>query len=154
SVAWQPGRRLVRIIHHRYEAVIDVGQRAEARPRDLESVSPAGGIPVGVNGHEHVGLVVGRDRRRQNVDRDAICREERRRALRYVEIDFPLLLAAAGGAGLQATQLGWHFVILPMTSLQADALLAQRVVQRRGREGVAEAAEEVLCAWRAGRGQR
>src|SRR5262249_21744150 len=140
--------------HHRYEAVIDVGQRAEARPRDLESVSPTGGIAVGGNGHENVWLGVGRGRRPQKVDRAAICRAERFRALGYREIGLPLLLAAASRAGLQATQLGWHFVILPMTSLKADAPLARRVVQRRGREGVAEATEEVLCAWRAGRGQR
>ena len=150
----QLGFDAVRLVECRDQPVVDVGQRAEAGPGDLEPARLASRVAVSVQREKQVGAVARRHRRRQHVDLDAAGLQQGGRALSDIEIDLPLLLAAPDRASLQTTQLGWHLVVLPVASLQPDAPRTGWIVERRWRKRRTEGAEEVLRPRRARRRQR
>ena len=94
-----------------------------------------------MNGHERVRPITNRHNRGQKIDGVAHVLEQRLGAFGNLEVDLPLLFPAARGASLQPSKLWWQVVELPVTDLQADALLARWVVERGRRQRRAEGAE-------------
>ena len=144
----------VDLIQGVHQPIVDVGQRAEAGPGDFEAVAKAVGVAVGVQGDERVGAIGGRHRRRQHVDVDAAGLEQRRCALGDVEIDLPLLLAAADAPPCRRPSSGGTSSVSQWPACRPTWRTPGRVVQRGGRQRLAERAEEVLRARRARGGQR